>query len=143
MQAEDLMLVNTGTLAEQYVGQALLNSLEGHEHPHMHYWAREQRSSSAEVDFVIVGGRYAVPVEVKAGKSGSLKSLHLFLKEKPSPLAVRFNADLPSVLEGSHTLDSGQVKNYTLLSLPLYLAGECRRVVDAYFLILLNRLCGK
>lgn len=132
LQAEDLMLVNTGALAEQYVGQALLNSLAGHEHPHIHYWAREQRSSSAEVDFVIAGGRYAVPVEVKAGKSGSLKSLHLFLKEKPSPLAVRFNADLPSTLQGSHPLGNDQVKSYTLLSLPLYLAGECRRVVDAY-----------
>lgn len=132
LQAEDLMLVNAGALAEQYVGQALLNSLEAHEHPYIHYWAREQRSSSAEVDFVIACERHVVPVEVKAGKSGSLKSLHVFLKEKPSPLAVRFNADLPSVLAGVHPLENGQAKNYVLLSLPLYLAGECRRVVTAY-----------
>jgi hypothetical protein len=132
LQAEDVMLVNAGALAEQAVGQALLHSLEAHESPFLHYWAREQRSSSAEVDFVIASGRHVIPVEVKAGKSGSLKSLHLFLKEKPSTLAVRFNADLPSVWQDSHPLADGSVKPYTLLSLPLYLAGECRRLVAAY-----------
>lgn len=132
LQAEDLMMVNSGALAEQYVGQALLTSLEGYENPCIHYWVREQRSSSAEVDYVIAGEQYVVPIEVKAGKSGSLKSLHLFLKEKPSTLAVRFNADKPSTLQDSHTLDNGQQKDYTLLSLPLYLAGECRRIMSSY-----------
>ncbi len=116
---EDLMLINRGGLAEQWVGQELLSSLDGHLTPHLHYWAREARSSSAELDYV-VATEQPVPVEVKAGKSGSLKSLQLFMKEKPSTLAVRFNADTPSMLD----------RPYPLLSLPLYMAGQLRRLLQ-------------
>ena len=74
------------------VGQALLHSLAPHEKPFLHYWAREQRSSSTELNYVIAGDSKVVPVEVKAGKSGSLKSLHVFMREKNSDFAVRFDA---------------------------------------------------
>jgi len=130
LQNEDLLQVNSGAMAEQWVGQALLNSLDSHEYPHLHYWAREQRSSSAEVDYVIAGGGKVIPVEVKAGKSGSLKSLHMFIKEKDSDFAVRFNADRPSLMNATHQLNDQSVKHYRLLSLPLYMAGECRRLLN-------------
>jgi len=125
---ENLMLINQGVLAEQWVGQELLSSLDGHLPPYLHYWAREARSSSAEVDYVIASGQ-PVPVEVKAGKSGSLKSLHLFLKEKPSDFAVRLNMDVPSLMSDVHPLLDGNHKPYQLLSLPLYLAGQVRRIL--------------
>ncbi len=123
LQNEDLMMINTGALAEQWVGQALLHSINPHQSPTLNYWAREKRSSSAEVDYVIDSGRYVIPVEVKAGKSGSLKSLHLFLQEKQSEIALRFNADRPSVLEDP-----------LLISLPLYMAGSCRKSLSEYVL---------
>jgi predicted AAA+ superfamily ATPase len=129
LQSEDLLQVNSGALAEQWVGQALLHSLDPHEQPYLHYWAREERSSSAEVDYVIAGQGKVIPVEVKAGKSGSLKSMHVFLKEKSSDFAVRFNADRPSLMNASHQLSDGLLKEYQLLSLPLYMAGECRRLL--------------
>jgi len=129
LQADDLLQVNSGALAEQWVGQALLHSLDPHEHPFLHYWAREKSSNAAEVDYVIAGNGKVIPIEVKAGKSGSLKSLHLFLKEKNSDFAVRFNADKPSLLKDTHQLPDQSVKAYQLLSLPLYMAGECRRLM--------------
>lgn len=129
LQGEDLLQVNSGALAEQWVGQALLHSLDPHENPFLHYWAREQRSSSAEVDYVIAVGGKVIPIEVKAGKSGSLKSLHVFLKEKNSDFAVRFNADKPSLMNASHHLSDQSIKEYQLLSLPLYMAGQCRRLL--------------
>jgi len=70
-----------------------------------------------------------VPVEVKAGKSGTLKSLRLFLKEKPSDIAIRFNTDLPSWMADEHILADGSKKSYQLLSLPLYMAGQARRLI--------------
>ncbi|MDQ6970517.1 MAG: AAA family ATPase [Mariprofundus sp.] len=121
---QDLMLINQGVLAEQWVGQELLNSLDAHQPPHLHYWARESRSSSAEVDYVIAGDK-AIPVEVKAGKTGSLKSLHLFVKEKSSALAIRLNADQPSLMQ----IDQQEGIGCSLLSLPLYMAGQVRRLV--------------
>jgi len=125
---EDLMLINQGALAEQWVGQELLASLDEYLLPHLHYWAREARSSSAELDYVIAG-RQVVPVEVKAGKSGSLKSLHLYMKEKPSDFAVRLNADVPSLMSIKHQIAEGDNKDYQLLSLPLYMAGQVRRLI--------------
>lgn len=118
LNATDILLVNRGELAEQWVGQALLLNTEDNLHPELHYWAREKKSSSAEVDYVIPNESKVLPIEVKAGKTGSLKSLHIFIKEKQSPLAVRFNSEPPSYSE-----------NDKILSLPLYLAERVSEVV--------------
>ena len=37
---------------------------------------RPQKSSSAEVDYVVASGGRAVPIEVKSGLAGRLRSLH-------------------------------------------------------------------
>ena len=125
---EDLTLVNNGAVAEQFVGQHLLHGGRPYETPALHYWAREARSSNAEVDYVIAVGRRIVPVEIKAGTTGSLKSLHQFLGEKRSDLALRLNALPPSLLQDSKKLPDGAPISYRLLSLPLYLAGQARRL---------------
>ncbi len=111
---DDLSLVNQGMLSEQFVGQELLASLAPFEPPELFYWAREQRSSSAEVDYVIQHGSQIVPVEVKSGKTGRLRSLQLFLREKKKSLGVRLNSEPPSRLK---------TPDFELVSLPLYMAG--------------------
>ena len=120
---------NAGALCEQVVGQHLLYSLPFYQEPALFYWTREKASSSAEVDYVIAEGRDIVPVEVKAGKTGRLKSLHSFLREKQRPLGVRFNSDLPSLLEARTALADGRNVPFRLLSLPLYMVGQTRRLV--------------
>lgn len=47
--------------------------------------------SAAEVDYLWQMGEHILPVEVKAGKTGTLKSLRLFLYEKKALLGVRFS----------------------------------------------------
>ncbi len=64
-----------GMLAEQFVAQQLIAQTE----QNTFYWARTETGASSEVDFVIVKEGKIVPIEVKAGKSGSLKSLHYLL----------------------------------------------------------------
>ena len=125
----DMTLVNGGALAEQFVGQQLLFGNAPYETPQLFYWFREARSASAEVDYVTVSGNVVVPVEVKAGTSGSLRSLHRFLKEKRRDFALRFNTDRPSLLRDTKKLADGTPVNYDLLSLPLYLAGQSRRLI--------------
>ncbi len=127
-RAEDVMMVNRGALCEQLVGQHLLYSVPSWEEPQLFYWAREKRGSSAEVDYVISQGRKVIPVEVKAGKTGALKSLHLFLREKGKRLAVRLSSTPPSVLEATTSLSDGQNVPFQLISLPLYLTGQVRRL---------------
>ena len=84
---------------------------------------------SPEVDYVIAEGASVVPIEVKAGKSGTLKSLHLFLREKHCSFAIRFNSDTPSFLDSQTALPDGLNIRYRLLSLPLYMEGQIRRLI--------------
>jgi uncharacterized protein len=124
----DLMLANRGALAEQVVGQLLRLCFRAHEEPALYYWHRESPGSEAEIDYVTQQGARVVPVEVKAGATGSLKSLHLFMAERRLPLAVRFNADAPSITDVEASTRLGTTARYTLLSLPLYLAEELPRL---------------
>jgi predicted AAA+ superfamily ATPase len=126
--AEDLTLVNEGSVAEQFAGQHLLYAGERYEEPTLFYWNREQRSSSAEVDYLLSYGSQVVPVEIKAGKAGSLKSLHVFVSEKRSPVAVRFNTDVPSRCTLASGVASKPSRPFELISLPLYLIEETGRL---------------
>lgn len=75
----DLLAIYRGAMAEQFVGQEMLVSQQGS----LHYWARQAKSSSAEVDYLAVMNGMIHPVEVKSGATGSLRSLHLFLASYP------------------------------------------------------------
>jgi len=121
---DDTTLVNEGTIAEQFIGQHLLDLLAGSPNRELSYWLREGRSNNAELDFVIALNGQLVPIEVKAGASGSLKSLHQFMGEKRAPLAVRFDLNPPGRQTVSTRIkQAGQVRDiaYELQSLPLYL----------------------
>jgi predicted AAA+ superfamily ATPase len=72
---KDLLAIHQGATAEQFVGQELTAA----GHSELHYWAREAKSSSAEVDFLAVVNGQICPVEVKSGTAGRLRSLRLLL----------------------------------------------------------------
>jgi hypothetical protein len=127
-ETSDLVQVNAGAIAEQFVGQQLLGSLPSHRTPAIHFWSRESRNAQAEVDYVIEVGSRVVPVEVKAGKTGTLRSLHVFLREKQLDLGIRLNSEPPSLLPVEVSLPDKTMLRFRLLSLPLYLAGQVRRL---------------
>jgi len=129
--AEDVILVNSGAVCEQFIGQHLVYSGQFYEEPDLYYWAREKRNSCAEVDYVISAGQTIIPVEVKAGRAGRLKSLHVFLREKKRDFGLRFNSDAPSILETRTSLPDGGSRPFRLLSLPLYMVGQARRLCGA------------
>jgi len=52
------------------------------------------------------------------------------LEKKDARLALRFNADKPSLLEVTDTMHDGTLISYRLLSLPLYLIDHANRLVD-------------
>jgi len=127
-QPEDVLLINQGALCEQFVGQHLAFSGNCYEEPALHCWMRRERNSNAEVDFVVPVGPDIVPVEVKAGKTGTLKSLHLFVREKDRAFALRFNSDGPSLCRAQTSLSTGAQRQFLLLSLPFYLVGQAQRL---------------
>ena len=74
-----------------------------------------------------------VPIEVKAGKSGTLKSLQQFVLNKHSDLCIRFDLNPPGIGRITHAarVSDGSVPvSYTLLSLPLYIVEELPRLVN-------------
>ncbi len=127
--AEDLITVNEGALAEQFVGQQLLCAAPAFEDPQLFYWAREARNAKAEVDFVISRNQEILPVEVKAGKTGTLRSTFQFLREKRRRRAVRFHTGSPALEEVKLPGEEGTTVQ--LLSLPLYAVGQLDRLLGA------------
>lgn len=89
----DFEVINKGGLAEQFVGLELIKASSGYEPPELFYWHREAKSSNAEVDFVIQSGGKIVPVEVKSGHKGSMRSLHIFMEEKKSGRGIRISTE--------------------------------------------------
>ena len=82
-----------------------------------------------EVDYVIQHGSRIIPVEVKAGKTGRLKSLQVFIQEKGCDLALRFNADVPSLVDAQAATLGKKAKGYQLVSLPFYMIGQTDRLI--------------
>lgn len=92
------------------------------------FWVREKKQSSAEVDMVIQYKNLAIPVEIKSGKEGKLKSLHQFVEATEHPYAVRIFAGEFSI--ETHITRNG--KNYLLMNLPYYLGTKIHEYI-AYF----------
>ena len=124
---DKLMTDYEGALAEQFVGQELIASSPFYTEVKPFYWAREAKNSNAEIDYLIQKENKIYPVEVKAGKTGILRSMQVFLAEKNKETGIRFNLDTPNYAKNLSA--SVRIKkeakelNYTLISLPLYFAG--------------------
>lgn len=114
----DLHSFYRGKIAEMIVGQELVAA-----QPVFFYrpvfWVREKGQSTAEVDFLVPFDKFAIPVEVRSGAKGTLKSLHQFVNRCPHPYAARLYA---GPLEVDH-LKTPEGKPFILLSLPYFLAG--------------------
>lgn len=92
--------INKGAIAEAFVGQELLAYSHSRQPAHLYYWRRDERSSNAEIDYLIAQKNAVIPVEVKSGKGSTLKSMHLFLSEhQKSPYGIRFSTQNYSVHE--------------------------------------------
>jgi hypothetical protein len=89
---------------------------------------REKNQSSAEVDLVVQFDKMVIPIEIKSGKEGKMKSLHQFIEAAPHPYAVRMYAGKFSIDE--HATRSG--KKYFLMNLPYYLSTKLNEYLS-YF----------
>ena len=111
------LFANEGALAEQFVGQELLANTCAGTSSGLHYWHREANGAEAEVDFVLAHRGKVYPVEVKAGRTGSLRSVRLFMEEKGAKHAIRVSQHPLSLHDG-------------ILSVPFYMCAEIPRLLD-------------
>lgn len=92
--------VNRGTIIEAFVGQELLAYSHPLRETDLFFWRRAEKSSSAEIDYLYEKNQTVIPIEVKSGHAGTLKSMHLFLDQhKKSPFGIRFSAQNYSLFE--------------------------------------------
>jgi hypothetical protein len=130
----ELITMNEGALAEQFIGQELLTIEKPYLDSRLFYWMRENKSANAELDYLFQRNNVIFPVEVKAGKTGSLKSLHIYLKENKLKTGIRFNLDMPSFGKLSAKVrlgNSTENLNYNLISLPLYMCFVLPKIIDS------------
>jgi predicted AAA+ superfamily ATPase len=112
----DVILVNRGAIAEQFVAQELIAYGDPYLASELYWWSREKTGSSAEVDFIIAQDTRLFPIEVKAGKIGRLRSLKIFLEEKESEFGIRLSQNHLEVED-------------KVLTIPLYMIEQLPRLI--------------
>ncbi len=129
-KVDELIMINRGGIAEQVAGQLLRTLFPPYVEPKLYYWQRTEKGAEAEVDYLIQHGSTIIPVEVKAGSTGTLKSLHIYMGLKKFTTAVRINSDLPSQTDIDVNISADQSVRYILKSIPFYLLSELHRLID-------------
>ncbi len=122
---KDLQAIYKGKLAEHIVGQELIagdlltwNSFL--------FWVKEKKQSNAELDFLIQYNELFIPVEVKSGKTGTLRSLHEYMDKVNHKFAVRLYDGEMSIED----IKTSSGKTYKLLNLPLCFAGKLKEYIN-------------
>lgn len=88
------------------VGWELVKASPASVQPELYYWENLSRGSSAEVDFVITRAMQILPIEVKSGTSGKMKSLRLFLERKELREGIRTSLENFGTLTYESPLDT-------------------------------------
>ena len=98
--AEDL--VNKGGLAEMVLGWEMIKYNNPRSQHDLYYWENMAEGTCSEVDYIMARDLKVVPIECKAGISGKMKSLHLFMRQKHLTDAIRCSLENFATIE---TLD--------------------------------------
>ena len=125
---DDLNTIYQGTLIEHLIGQEIL-SFQYNALSALHFWVREKKESTAEVDYLFQYDGLVIPIEVKAGKEGTLKSLHSYMDLAPHKMAIRFYAGVLKITDA--ITQNG--KQYQILNLPYYLGSQIEKYI-AWFM---------
>jgi uncharacterized protein len=126
---QDLNTAYRGSIIPHIITQELI-SLNTINNQTPHFWVREKAQSSSEVDLVLQYQEIMIPIEIKSGATGSLKSLHEFIERTKHHYAIR-------MYSGNFSIEKHQTpkqkKPYILMNLPYYLGTKLFEYID-YFI---------
>lgn len=123
----DLSNVFKGAMIPHLVTQELI-SLNTITNTKPHFWVREKKQATSEVDLVYPYANKVIPIEIKSGATGTLKSLHQFMDRANHPYAIRMYAGEFKIHE-STTTDGTP---FILMNLPYYLGTQLPKYIE-YF----------
>lgn len=86
---QKLTAIFKGAVAEQFAGQELACCQSPYTRTELYYWGRKAKNSSAELDYLIEKEGRVVPLEIKSGHTGRMRSMHLFIKTYQSENALK------------------------------------------------------
>lgn len=127
MAIEDLSTAYKGALLPHLITQELI-SMQENSYQKPHFWVRQKKDSQAEIDLVYTFQNRIIPIEIKSGKIGKLRSLHQFLEMATHNFAVRIYGGDFSI--ENHTTPSG--KPFVLMNLPYYLTTFLEDYLNKY-----------
>lgn len=124
LQGEMLTITNLndfyrGKIISQLINQELIAIHNSYKYKPV-FWVRDKKTSSAEVDLVYKHKQMLIPIEIKSGAAGKLKSLHQFMNVCEHPYAIRLLANKLEVIDAK-TISGTKFK---LLNLPYFLAAK-------------------
>lgn len=114
--AEDL--VNKGGLTQMVLGWELVKYNNPRSQHDIYYWENIAEGTRSEVDYIIARDMKVLPIECKAGTSGKMKSLHVFMRQKHLTDALRCSLENFSLLENQDRQDENAVRRISIN--PLY-----------------------
>ena len=82
LSGNDVDLVNKGTLAEMVAGWEMVKHATPRTQHDLYYWQNTDKGTSSEVDYLTTRQMKVLPIEVKSGISGKMKSLRLFMSKR-------------------------------------------------------------
>ena len=114
-------------MAEMIAGLEILRYQNPNLSHEIYYWARQEKNSSAEIDYVISPLGKILPVEVKSGVQGGMKSLWMFLDDKKLKYAVRSSLENFGLLNRIIKEDQQEIKQVIIC--PLYALSQMNRLI--------------
>jgi uncharacterized protein len=133
LRGKEISDLYMGRIADHIAGQELLTLTDSVIFK-LNHWTRENKNAKSEVDFVWIHRGLVIPIEVKSGKSGKLRSLHQFMDEAPHQWAVR----IYSGKFGIEQVETTAGKPFWLMNLPFYLINRLPDYLD-YLMELKNQ----
>ena len=123
-------LANKGPMAEMVAGLEILHYKTPNIRHDLFYWLRMAKNSSAEIDYLVTYKQQVVPIEVKAGMQGGMKSLWLFMNEKHLDNALRCSMENYGSFEYQDVKDNNAVRHVQIC--PLYAMSQMDKLLSAF-----------
>ena len=127
LSASAAELVNKGPLAEMTAGLEILYYQNPNLRNEIYYWVKQERNSSAEVDYVISPWGRMLPIEIKSGVQGGMKSLWFFMNSKHINLGVRCSLENFGLLTQRNKDNEFELKKVVIC--PLYAISQIPSLV--------------
>ena len=121
-------LVNKGPMAEMIAGLELLHYRTPNIRHELYYWARQVKNSQAEVDYISLHNQEILPIEVKAGTQGGMKSLWIFMREKQLHHAIRCSLENFGAFDFIDKADNHAVRHVQIC--PLFAISQLNSILN-------------